>query len=157
VKERLKQGAQVGDKHFKLHIDGNNLVPYLTGEEEKSPRKGIIYFSDDGDLVALRYDNWKVVFAEQRAPGTLQVWAEPFVFLRFPKMFNLRTDPFERADITSNTYYDWLIDRAYIMYAAQFIVRQFLNTFEEFPPRMKPASFSIDDALAKMEQALHSN
>ena len=129
----------------------------FTGEEEKGPRQGIIYFSDDGDLVALRYDNWKVVFAEQRVAGTLQVWAEPFVFLRFPKMFNLRTDPFERADITSNTYYDWMIDRAYIMYAAQFLVRQFLDTFQEFPPRMKPASFSIDDALAKMEQAMHSN
>jgi arylsulfatase len=154
ISEKLKQGYGAGDKQFRVHIDGLNFLPYLTGKEEKGPRKGIIYFSDDGDLVALRYDNWKIVFAEQRAQGTIQVWAEPFVFLRVPKIFNLRTDPFERADITSNTYWDWLIDRAYLVYAAQFIVREFLQTFMEFPPRMKPATFGIDQALAKMEQAL---
>jgi arylsulfatase len=155
--EKLKQGHQAGEKHFKVHIDGYDLLPYLTGREEECPRPGVIYFSDDGDLVALRYDNWKVVFAEQRVQGTIQIWAEPFVFLRIPKFFNLRTDPFERADITSNTYWDWMIDHAYIMYAAQFLVRQFLETFQEFPPRMKPASFSIDQVLEKMEQALQSN
>jgi arylsulfatase len=121
------------------------------------PRKGLIYFSDDGDLVALRYDNWKIVFAEQRVQGTLQIWAEPFVFLRVPKIFNLRTDPFERADVTSNTYWDWLIDRAYLIYAAQFIVHEFLQTFLAFPPRMKAATFGVDQALAKMEQALQVN
>jgi arylsulfatase len=157
VVDKLKQGHQAGDKTFRVHIDGYNFLPHLTGEEAKGPRSGIIYFSDDGDLVGLRYDNWKVVFAEQRVQGTVQIWAEPFVFLRFPKIFNLRTDPFERADITSNTYWDWVIDRAYIMYAAQSIVRQFLATFQEYPARMKPASFSIDEALAKLEQAMHSN
>ena len=140
-----------------MYIDGYNFLPYLTGEVDKGPRKGIIYFSDDGDLVALRYDNWKIVFAEQRVQGTIQIWAEPFVFLRVPKVFNLRTDPFERADITSNTYWDWLLDRAYLIYAAQFIVREFLTTFQEYPPRMKPASFGIDQALKKMEEAVHSN
>jgi arylsulfatase A-like enzyme len=155
--EKLKQGYQVGDKHFRLCIDGYNFLPYFTGQVEKGPRPGIIYFSDDGDLVALRYDNWKVVFAEQRVQGTVLIWAEPFVFLRFPKIFNLRTDPFERADITSNTYWDWMIDHAFIMYAAQFLVRQFLDTFQEFPARMKPASFSIDQVLNKLEQAMHSN
>jgi len=153
--EKLKQGHQIVDKTFKVHIDGYNFLPYFTGQEEKGPREGIIYFSDDGDLVGLRYDNWKFVFAEQRFQGTAQIWAEPFVFLRVPKIFNLRTDPFERADITSNTYWDWMLDHAYLTYAAQHIVRQFLDTFMEFPPRMKPASFGIDQVLAKMEQALN--
>jgi arylsulfatase len=155
IVEKLKQGHQAGDKPFKVHIDGYNFLPYFTGQAEKGPRQGIIYFSDDGDLVGLRYDNWKFVFAEQRVQGTFQIWAEPFVFLRVPKIFNLRTDPFERADITSNTYYDWMIDRVYLTYAAQFIVKEFLETFQQFPPRMKPASFSIGQALAKMEQSLN--
>jgi arylsulfatase len=150
--EKLKQGYQAGDKEFKVHIDGYNFLPYFTGQTDKGPRQGIIYFSDDGDLVGLRYDNWKFVFAEQRVQGTVQIWAEPFVFLRVPKIFNLRTDPFERADITSNTYWDWLIDRVYLTYAAQYLVREFLETFKEFPPRMKPASFTVDDVLKKMEQ-----
>ena len=100
-----------------MHIDGYNLLPYLTGEVDKSPRPGMVYFSDDGDVLALRFDNWKVVFMEQRAQGTLRIWAEPFVPLRVPKLFNLRTDPFERADVTSNTYYDWILDNAYIALA----------------------------------------
>jgi arylsulfatase A-like enzyme len=153
ITAKLKQGHQAGDKHFKVHIDGYNFLPYLTGQAEKGPRQGIIYFSDDGDLVGLRYDNWKFVFAEQRIQGTVQIWAEPFVFLRVPKVFNLRTDPFERADITSNTYWDWMIDRVYLTYAAQYLVREFLETFKEFPPRMKPASFSVDQVLEKMEQS----
>ena len=97
-----------------MHIDGYNLLPYLTGETDKSPRQGFVYFSDDGDVLAMRFDNWKVVFMEQRVAGTMQIWAEPFVALRVPKLFNLRTDPFERADITSNTYYDWFIDNDYL-------------------------------------------
>ncbi len=137
-----------------MHIDGYNFLPYFTGSEPKGPRPGMIYFSDDGDLVGLRYDNWKVVFAEQRMQGTVAIWMEPFTFLRIPKIFNLRTDPFERADITSNTYFDWMIDHAYITYAAQFLVRQFLETFKEFPPRMKPASFTVDQVLAKMEESI---
>jgi arylsulfatase len=112
-----------------------------------------MYFSDDGDVLGMRYDNFKIVFMEQRAPGTLRVWAEPFVPLRTPKIFNLRTDPYERADITSNTYYDWIFHHAYIIYAAQAIAAQFADTFREFPSRQKPASFTIDDALAKMSDA----
>jgi arylsulfatase len=155
VKEKLKAGHQAVDKQFKVHLDGYNLLPYLTGEEDKSPRPGFIYFSDDGELTAIRFDNWKLIFAEQRATGTLQVWQEPFVPLRVPKFFNLRTDPYERADITSNTYYDWMIDHVYLLYAAQAIVAEFLKTFQEFPPRMKPASFSVDQIMAKMEEATH--
>ncbi len=110
--------------------------------------------ADDGDLVALRFDNWKIVFMEQRVQGTLRIWAEPFVPLRVPKLYNLRTDPFERADVTSNTYYDWILDHVYLVsYAATFVVTQFLETFKEFPPRQKAASFTIDQALEKMNEA----
>jgi arylsulfatase A-like enzyme len=154
IVEKLKKGGhQAAGKTFKVHIDGYNLLPYLTGQEKKSPRQGFIYFDDDGDLVALRFDNWKIVFMEQRARGTLGLWAEPFVTLRVPKLFNLRTDPFERADITSNTYYDWLVDHIPQVLAAQAIVVPFLETFKEFPPRQKAASFTIDQALAKMSEA----
>lgn len=151
--EKLKKGHKAGDRTFKNHIDGYNLLPYLTGQEKKSPRPGFVYFDDDGNLVALRYDNWKVVFMEQRCIGTLQVWAEPFTPLRVPKLYNLRTDPFERADTTSNTYYDWFLDHDYLVLAATALVVPFLETFKEFPPRQKAASFTIDQALQKMHDA----
>jgi len=156
IKEKLLQDHQAGDKNFKVHIDGYNLLPYLTGEEEKSPRPGFMYFSDDGDLTAMRYDNWKIVFMEQRIPGTLQIWAEPFVTLRVPKIFNLRTDPYERADISSNTYYQWLIERAYILVPIQSLVAEFLATFAEFPPRQKAASFTVDQVMEKLEAGITS-
>ncbi len=156
IVDKLKAGHTAGDTTFKVHIDGYNLLPYLTGEVDKSPRPGFVYFSDDGDVLALRFDNWKVVFMEQRVQGTLQIWAEPFVALRVPKLFNLRTDPFERADVTSNTYYDWFLDNDYIALAATFVMTQFLATFVEFPPRQKAASFTIDQAVAKLEAVLTS-
>jgi arylsulfatase A-like enzyme len=156
IVEKLKQGHAIGAKTFRVHIDGYNLLPYLTGEVEEGPRKGMVYFSDDGDVLALRFDNWKVVFMEQRTQGTLQIWAEPFVALRVPKLFNLRTDPFERADITSNTYYDWFIDNDYIALAATAVISEFLQTFVEFPPRQRAASFTIDQAVEKLEAALTS-
>jgi arylsulfatase len=149
VKEKLLQGYSAGGKRFKVHLDGYNQLDLLLGNGP-SQREELFYFSDDGDLMALRYRDWKVVFLEQRVPGTLQVWAEPFVQLRVPKIFNLRRDPYERADITSNTYYDWVIDRAFAIYGAQAIVGQFLQTFQAFPPRQKAASFTVDDALEKM-------
>ena len=154
ISNKLLKGHKAGDMTYKVHIDGFNLLPYLTGKEKKSPREGLIYFSDDGDLVALRFDNWKVVFQEQRCPGTLQVWAEPFTNLRVPKLFNLRTDPYERADITSNTYWDWYFSKAYMIMAAQSIVGRFLATFPEYPPRQKAASFGIEQIMAKMEASL---
>ena len=107
-------------------------------------------------MLALRFDNWKVVFMEQRVQGTLQIWAEPFTVLRVPKLFNLRTDPFERADVTSNTYWDWMLDNVYLVLAGTAIMTQFLATFEEFPPRQKAASFTIDQAVAKLEAVLTS-
>src|SRR4029079_15565839 len=139
---------------YKVHIDGYDLLPYLTGEVDKSPRPGMVYFSDDGDVLGLRFDNWKLVFMEQRVPGTLQVWADPFIPLRVPKIFNLRTDPFERADITSNRYWEWMIENAYLVMAGQPLMAEFLATFVEFPPRQKAASFTIDQALEKLEAAI---
>jgi arylsulfatase len=154
VVEKLRAGHKAGDKTFNVHIDGYNLLPYLTGKEKKSPREGFIYFSDDGDLVALRYQNWKMNFMEQRATGTLEIWAEPFTALRIPKLFNLRTDPFERADVTSNTYWDWYISKAYLILGAQGLVGKFLTTFKEFPPRQRAASFTIDQAMERMTEAM---
>jgi arylsulfatase A-like enzyme len=156
IVEKLKAGHTIGDRTYRVHIDGYNLLPYLTGEADTSPRPGFVYFSDDGDVLALRFDNWKVVFMEQRAQGTLRIWAEPFVALRVPKLFNLRTDPFERADITSNSYYDWFIDNDYIALAATAVMTQFLSTFKEFPPRQRAASFTIDQVVEKLENALTS-
>jgi arylsulfatase A-like enzyme len=150
--ERLREGMAANGKEFKNHIDGYDLLPYLTGEQDKSPRDFFFYFSDDGDVLGIRFDNWKLVFMEQRAPGTLQVWAEPFTRLRVPKVFNLRTDPYERADVTSNTYWDWAIHNLYFMMAAQAAAAKFAETFQEFPPAQKPGSFTIDDALAKMSE-----
>jgi arylsulfatase len=152
--EALKQGAEIGGTTYRVHIDGYDLLPYLTGEVPDSPRKGLVYFSDDGDVLALRFDNWKIVFMEQRTPGTLAVWADPFVALRVPKLYNLRTDPFERADITSNTYYDWLFENDFLLFAAQTVIGDFLATFLEFPPRQKAATFGIDQVLAKLESSL---
>ncbi|HVZ37052.1 MAG TPA: arylsulfatase, partial [Polyangiaceae bacterium] len=153
VKEKLIRGHQAAGKSFRVHIDGYNLMPYLTGQAEKSPRQLFVYFDDDGDVVAMRFDNWKMVFMEQRCQGTMRLWAEPFTPLRLPKLFNLRTDPYERADITSNTYYDWFLHHDYIVLAAQTVALEFAKTFQEFPPRQKAASFTIDDALAKLSDA----
>jgi arylsulfatase len=154
VKEKLLAGHKVGEKTFRVHLDGYNLLPYLTGEEDRSPRQSFFYFSDDGDLVAMRYDNWKLQFMQQRLPGTLAVWTEPFVATRAPSLFNLRTDPYERADLTSNTYWDWYLDRAFLVVPAQAIVGEFLSTFLEYPPRQKAASFTIDQAMERLEAAI---
>jgi arylsulfatase len=150
IVEKCKKGHKVGDKTFKVHLDGHNLIPHLTGKDPKSPRKGFIYFTDDGDVAALRYDNYKIAFMEQRAPGTMQIWAEPMVAVRLPKIYNLRTDPYEFADITSNTYWDWFFSRPYLLIPAQAIVGEFLATFKEFPPRQKAASFSIDQVVERL-------
>jgi len=154
ITEKLLTGHQAVGKTFKVHLDGYNQLPFLTGEIDKSPRDGFFYFSDDGDLLAMRYDNWKIVFGEQRLRGTMQLWAEPFVKLRVPKMFNLRTDPFEFADITSNTYWDWLANHAYLLVPAQKIVGDFLATFRDYPPRQKAASFTVDQVLEKLQEGI---
>ena len=152
MKEKLLKGDTVGDMTYKVHLDGYNLVPYLTGQVDESPRESFLYVNDDQQLTGLRYDNWKLVFMEQRAPGTLLVWANPFTSLRFPKMFNLRTDPYERADVTSNTYYDWLLDHAFLVVPAQDYVGKFLATLKEYPPRQKAASFNLDEVMKMMTE-----
>jgi arylsulfatase A-like enzyme len=156
VKGQLLKGMKVATKTFKVHLDGENLLPYLTGQAKESPRQGFFYFNDDGDLTSLRYDNWKLVFAEQRATGTMRVWSEPFTSLRVPKIFNLRTDPYERADITSNTYYDWLLEHAWLLVPAQEKVGEFLASFKEYPPSQKSASFGIDQVLQKLREGAGS-
>lgn len=154
IKEKMLSGYQAGDKTFKLHLDGHNLLPYLTGKEAASPRRGFFYFNDDGDLVAMRAQNYKIVFMEQRVAGTMAVWAEPFVALRIPKIFNLRLDPYERADITSNTYYDWLLAHDFVFLLAQRFVSAHLSTYVDYPPRQKAATFTIDQAVEKLRQSL---
>jgi arylsulfatase A-like enzyme len=154
IVEKLKKGGyQANGKTFKNHIDGFNLLDYLTGKAKESPRPMFFYFSDDGDMLALRWDNWKLVFLEQRCEGTLRLWAEPFTRLRLPKIFNVRTDPYERADITSNSYYDWIIHNGYFVYPALAAVQKFLETFAEFPPAQHPDSFTVDQAMEKMAAA----
>ena len=155
VKEDLLDGydsAALG-RHYKVHLDGYDLREHLAHPETaESPRKEIFYFSDDGDLTALRYADWKLIFMEQKATGTLRVWMEPFVPLRVPLIENLRRDPYERAETTSNTYFDWLIDRAFLLVPAQEYVGAFLRTFAEFPPRQKAASFALDQVMEQLTQ-----
>ncbi len=153
IKEKLLKEQTIGEKTYKVHLDGYNFLPHLTGQNEKGPRNEIFYFSDDGDLTALRYQDWKLIFMEQRVEGTLQAWAEPFVPLRLPLIFNMRRDPYERAQKTSNTYYDWMIDRAYLLVPAQAYVGNFLKTFQEFPPRQKAASFSLEKVMEELTTA----
>jgi arylsulfatase A-like enzyme len=151
IVEKLKAGHKAGTKTFQVHIDGFNLVPHLSGDAP-NPRRGFLYWSDDGDLMALRVDQWKVHFLEQRSHG-MDVWRDPMVPLRAPKIFNLRSDPFERGDLDGSMYYDrWMFDHAFMLVPAQAIVAEFLKTFEEFPPRQRPASFSIDQALEKARE-----
>ena len=154
IKQKLLDGYTVGGTTYKVHLDGYNALPFLTGQEQKGPRKEVFYFSDDADLLSLRYEDWKIVFMEQRVPGTLEIWANPFTPLRVPKIFNLRRDPYERADITSNTYYDWMLSRAYALVPAQAYVGKFLETFKEFPPRQKPASFTVGGQMEALEKSL---
>jgi arylsulfatase len=157
VVDRLKKGYKAIGRTYKNHIDGYNLLPYLTGQVKESPRNLFMYFSDDGDVLAMRYDNWKIVFMEQRLKGTMGVWAEPFVRLRLPKIYNLRTDPYEFADVTSNSYWDWVAHNAYFIFVAQTIAAKFAETFEEFPAVQKPNTFTIEDAMSKMSETSGSS
>ncbi len=144
-------GSKALGRKYRVHLDGYDLSAHLKDPDNvPSPRKEVFYFSDDGDLTALRYEDWKLIFMEQKSQGTFRVWMEPFVPLRVPLIENLRRDPYERATITSNTYFDWLLDRAYLLVPAQAYVAKFLATFKEYPPRMKAASFSLDQVMEQM-------
>jgi arylsulfatase len=153
IKEDLLDGytSSAMGRDYRIHLDGYNILPLITGATDENPRHEIFYFSDDGDLTALRYDDWKLVFMEQRAQGTLLLWANPFTPLRLPLMFNLRRDPYERSQITSNTYYDWMLDHAFLLVPAQQYVGRFLQSFQEYPPRQEAASFSLDDVMEKLQ------
>ncbi len=150
IKEDLLDGYQSSalGRDYKIHLDGYNLTEHLKDPEATpSPRNEVFYFTDDGDLSALRYNDWKLIFMKQEVAGTYKVWANPFKTLRVPELYNLRRDPYERATITSNTYYDWAADRAFILVPAQAYVGKFLETFKEYPPRQRAASFSLDQVL----------
>jgi arylsulfatase A-like enzyme len=152
IVEKLKRGYEADDKRFKVHIDGYDALPYLLGETDESPREWFFYTSDDGLITAIRYGDWKAVFYEQRAKG-MQLWAEPFVALRLPKIFNLRRDPFERADENANIYWDWVLDHIFVMYPMQALAAEQIQSFAEFPPRQKPAAFNLDSVLEQMDDA----
>ncbi len=150
LKERMMEGPVFGNDNTKVHLDGYNFLPRWRGEVDEGPRREFFYFSDTGSLLNLRYNKWKVVFAEQRAEGG-DVWQDPFVPLRLPKIFDLRADPFERADREAYDYMQWRFERLFLLTPAQVFVANFLQTFVEFPPRQKPGSFSIDQVLENLQ------
>lgn len=153
IKEELKKGAvKAINREYKVHLDGYDFLPYLTGKTDTGPRNEVFYFSDDGDLTALRYKDWKMTFMEQEVETTFRAWMNPFTVLRVPLLTNLRRDPYERAQKTSNTYYDWMLDRVFLMMGGKEYVGQFLSSFKEFPPRQKAASFNLSDVMDKMSE-----
>jgi arylsulfatase A-like enzyme len=152
VKEKLLTGYQAGDSNFKVHLDGYNLMPYLKGETEESPRKEFLYWTDDGELSGLRYGKWKLIFMEQRSHG-FDVWEEPFYTLRVPKLVDLQADPFERAPEEGIDYSRWRIDRIYLVLPGVGYVADWLKSFAQFPPRQPPASFNLNDIMQKMKTA----
>jgi arylsulfatase len=151
VSTKLLTGYKAGDKTFKVHIDGFNMVPYLTGEVKESPRKYFFYVSDDGGVMAVRTGDWKLVFEVQRATSTA-VWQEPMVKLRLPNIYSLRRDPFERADFNSNVYYDWMINHVPQLYQCQAIVAAQIENYVKYPPRQKAASFNLDAVMASLHE-----
>jgi arylsulfatase A-like enzyme len=151
VKERLLKGTNIDGKTFKVHLDGFDQLPYLTGQEAHSPRHEFYYFDDDAQLVAMRFDNWKLVFCEQRQAGQLDIWANPFTCLRLPKMFNLRMDPYEHAQISGSLYDQWRTENAYLIVDGVNRAAAFLSTFVDYPPSQAPASFSIDQIVESIK------
>ncbi|MCP5488379.1 MAG: arylsulfatase [Verrucomicrobia bacterium] len=150
IKEQLMAGVELNGRTYKNYIDGYNLLDYLSGNVQDSPRREFIYVDDGGNVAAIRYDDWKAVYLENRAEQ-LQVWREPFVSLRLPLLFNLRRDPFEKAQHNSNTYHDWVIDRAYVLGPMQVVASKFLMTLKEFPPSQMPGDWSLQSLEAKIK------
>jgi arylsulfatase A-like enzyme len=156
IKDRLLKGANVGGTTFKVHLDGYNQLPYLTGQQPKSLRTDFAYYNDDGVMVAYRHEDWKAVFCQMKEPGGFQVWYEPFDCLRIPKLFNLRMDPYERADVVSDQYDDWRVKNAFLMGWMTFYAAGFLDTFVEYPPSQAPASFTIDQIEKEVERKIRT-
>ncbi len=146
----IKKDLLTGYKGFKVHLDGYNFLPFLTGKEKKGPREELFYFSDDGELMALRYNDWKVVFMKQNATGTMATWSQPMETMRIPWIYNLRRDPYEFATTTSNTYWDWYLDHVFLLLPSSEYVGNFIATFKDYPPRMKAASFNLGDTMEKL-------
>jgi arylsulfatase A-like enzyme len=156
IVEKCKNGYKAGNKTFKVHLDGYNLIPYLKGEVKKSPRPGFLYWGDEGDLMALRYGDWKIHFAVQEHEGA-EAWEKPLVTLKFPKLMNLRTDPFEEAALSSVHYWGWRVEHLYLLVPAGAIVAQFMQSMLEFPPRQSPESWTPEamlEGIRKKAQAL---
>ena len=152
VKKQLLKGKKINSKTYKVHLDGYNFLPYLTGKEDKGPREELFYFSDDGELMALRYNDWKVTFMKQNTQGTLETWSTPMETMRIPWIYNLRRDPYEFATVTSNTYWDWYLDHVFLLLPASEYVGKFIATFKDYPPRMKAASFNLGDTMDKLSE-----
>jgi arylsulfatase len=154
IKERLLDGASIGGTEYKVHLDGYNQLAYLTGQQPKGARTDFAYFNDDGVMVAFRHEDWKSVFCEMKSPGGFAVWYEPFTCYRIPKLFNLRMDPYERADVVSDRYDDWRIENAYLHGWLTFHAAAFLETFVEYPPSQPAASFTIDQVARDVERQI---
>jgi arylsulfatase A-like enzyme len=150
IKDKLRKGYRIGGQKYRVHLDGYNQLPLLTGQTDKGTRREFFYFTDGGDLSGLRFGDWKLVFSEQRGKA-LGAWQEPMVFLTFPKLFNLRMDPFERADLNSNSYDQWAFDRTFVGAAAKSVATAYFLSLKEFPPRQMPTSFNPDVILRKIE------
>ncbi len=154
IKDRLLKGTEIGGTAYKVHLDGYNQLDFLTGKDKTGPRTDFAYFDDDGDLVADRHGNWKAVFEEQKKPGGFPVWYEPLTTYRIPKLFNLRMDPYERADVVSDQYDDWRVKNAYLMGWMSLKAGAFLETFKEYPPSQIPASFTIDQVQKDIDRQI---
>jgi arylsulfatase len=151
IKEKLLKGTEINGRKYRNHLDGYNMLDYLSGKTNASPRHEFWYVNDDGQIVAARYDAWKVVFLENRGQG-FGVWREPFVELRVPLLFNLRRDPFEKAQHNSNTYDDWFLDRPFVIVPIQALAAEFLKSMQEFPPSQAPGSFNLSKIEEKLKE-----
>jgi arylsulfatase len=152
VKDKLREGVTLNGRKYRNYIDGYNMLDYLSGKADESPRKEFIYVNDDGQIVAMRLGDWKAVFLENRGKA-FGVWMEPFTNLRIPLLFNLRRDPFEKAQHNSNTYYDWWLDRAFVIVPMQQVAAKFLMTMKEYPPSQSPGSFNLEKVQEMIENA----
>lgn len=153
IKSKLKEGVELNGRRYRNHIDGYNMLDYLSGDAKQSPRREFIYVNDDGQIVAIRFDDWKAVFLENRGQA-FGVWREPFVELRVPLLFHLRRDPFEKAQHNSNTYNDWFLDRVYVLAPMQQLAAKFLITMKEYPPSQTPGSFNLEKVQKQIESSI---